>query len=1174
MQRRRLAAVVSGALIAGTLTVAGTTDMVSAAPSPTQEPPLPTVRFGELGRYNTGAATGGETAAEIVAFEDNTLYVTSVGKIDVVDISNPASPARVGEIPLPGDPTSVAVDKGLVAVSVPGVPRTAPGSVLFFQGTKPAGQVTVGALPDMVTFTPDGRRLLVANEGEPNSYNQPDSVDPEGSVSVIPTLLHRTRFALTGRLKGWSNTIRFDTFNVGKWRNRQLPADVRITGPNATVAQDLEPEYITVSADGRTAWVSLQENNAIAEIDLWFNWVRKITALGTSDHSVPGSGIDASDRDGTISIANWPVKGLYMPDGIANYRVGRTDYILTANEGDAREYTGFSDVGRAKSVADIAAIPAAGSDAQLGRLNVITTGPKNSSGKVTELNSFGSRSFTIRSSKGDVVWDSGDDFEQIIARTFPGNFNASNSNNDFDNRSDDKGPEPENVVVGEIDGRHYAFVGLERTGGVMVYDITDPTAPVFQQYLTARVFDGATVGPDSGPEGLVFVPASESPTGAALIVVGNEVTGTVNIFGAGPVDGAGTLTLLHNNDGESTIEPLTDGTLKVAGVAAYKTVLDREIRDARNAGNAVLNVYAGDAILASSTLACSLPPAPSSTPIYDAVAQRQMAYDAHIFGNHEFDFTPDFLERFVRSFERNGTPTQPFLSSTLDFTGEPTWSDLLDGDGVIQVEAAGGRVVASSADLVDEVTGMRVGVIGATTPTLPTISSPRNVTLRSADLASTAAVVQNQIDLLTSRGVNKIVFVSHLQSLSNDQQLVALLRSVDVAVAGGGDELLANPGTPLLPTRPPVAGTYPIYVADADGRQVPIVTTEGNYKYAGRIDLRFDATGNLLGIDEAKSFPRRVVVSDSAATAGGITDAVVPNAGVKQSAVDPVTACRASLAQPIARTEVPLNVSRAGSTGLGFTTGVRSGETNGGNLITDGFLRSYDSRASSVGLPAAGGGTKVVAVQNGGGIRQNAGDILPQGTTFDGTDYVGAPGPISRQNTLDVMAFLSNSMTVVRDVTPTELKLILERSAAAPGGGQFLQIAGMSVEYSTAGTPHVVSSPPAGSGLQYGTVSVEGSRVLSVTLDDGTPIIAAGGVVAGAPSVSIVTNSFTADGGDNYAGFGQIPPNRKVNLGLTYEQALVEYLLSFPSAGGLPTVPATDTRYANPAGEGRITFVP
>ena len=1170
--RRRLAVALASTLIVGSFAVSNSSanarhDTAPPVATPV-EPLLPGVRFDELGRYGTGV----QAAAEIVAYDDDTLYVTSVGKIDIVDISDPTTPVKTGEIILPGDPTSVAVDDGLVAVSVPGTPLTSPGTVLFFRGSVPIGQATVGALPDMVTFTPDGKTVVVANEGEPNSYGQPDSIDPEGSISLIDTKTFNRRRPGTPRVR----TITFTEFNVGQRRNRELPAGVRITGPNATVAQDLEPEYITISDDGRTAWVSLQENNALAILNLKSRRVDDIVALGTSDHAVAGFGFDASDRDSRINIANWPVKGMYMPDGIANFKVRGKEYVVTANEGDAREYTGFADVGRAASVADLAAIPAAANAAELGRLNVITAAPamKNPAGKVTELYSLGSRSFSIRTADGDLVWDSGDDLEQIVSRTFPGNFNASNSNNDFDGRSDDKGPEPENVVVGKIDRRQYAFVGLERIGGVMVYDVTDPTAPVFQQYLTTRIFPasaGGTVGPDSGPEGLVFVPATRKRQ--ALVIVGNEVTGTVNIFGSVPTDGAGTLTLLHNNDGESTIEPLINGSLQVAGVAAYKTVLDREIRDARNAGNAVLNVYAGDAVLASSTLACSLPPFPATTPVYDGVAQRQMTYDAHIFGNHEFDFNPDFLERFVRTFSQNGTPRQPFLSSNLDFSGEATWADLLDADGVIQVEAANGRVVARSADLVDEATGMRVGIVGATTPALPTISSPRNVSLTSTDIASTATVVQQQIDQLTSRGVNKIVFVSHLQDISNDRQLVALLSSVDIAVAGGGDELLANPGTPLLPNAPAIAGTYPIYVTAADGRQVPIVTTEGNYKYAGRIDLQFDAAGNLLGVDGAKSFPRRVVVAGPAATTAGITDAVAPNPGVQQTAVAPVTACLAALSQPIAQTEVPWNVGR-GTPSLGFTTGVRSGETNGGNFISDSYLRSYDTYASAAGLPPRGAATKVIAVQNGGGIRQNAGDVLPVGTAFDGSAYTGVPGPITRRNTLDVMAFLTNSMTVVRDVSPDDLKQILERSAATlPGqGGQFLQVGGLTVTYSTAGTPHFVSAPA--TGLQYGTVTTPGSRVLTVTLDDGTPIIAGGGVVPGAPNVSIVTNSFTAGGGDNFAGFGLIPQSRKVNLGLTYEQAVVEYLLSFPSVGGLPTVPASDARYANPNGSGRIVIAP
>jgi hypothetical protein len=470
MHRRRLAAVLAAAVAAGA---------VVAAQSPTAaegggEPAPPNVRFTELGRYSTGAATSTATAAEIVAHEGNTLYVTSVGKVDVVDISNPAEPQKTGELVLPGDPTSVAVSRGLVAVSVPAAVKTDPGSVLFFRDGVQVGDVTVGALPDMVTFTPGGFRLVVANEGEPNSYNQPDSVDPEGSISLIDTWSFRFPFRRPPVVT--AQTIGFADFNVGGPRNGELPPGLRISGPNASVAQDLEPEYITTDALGRIAWVSLQENNALAIVNLWTKRVEKIVDLGTSDHSRPGFGIDASDRDGRINIANWPVKGLYMPDGIDSYSVRGRTYVVTANEGDAREYTGYSDVARAKGVADTTVIPDAGDDTKLGRLTIVTSAPATktatgaNAGKVNELYSLGSRSFSIRDADGNLVWDSGDQFEQITAATFPANFNASHSNNDFDNRSDDKGPEPENVVVGKIDGRQYAFIGLERIGGVMVYE--------------------------------------------------------------------------------------------------------------------------------------------------------------------------------------------------------------------------------------------------------------------------------------------------------------------------------------------------------------------------------------------------------------------------------------------------------------------------------------------------------------------------------------------------------------------------------------------------------------------------------------------------------------------------------------------------------------------------------
>ena len=524
-----------------TIPVAQSSGGATAAAPGCSTRPANAVTFGLLGRYSTPPVVGStETRAENVAYEGRTMWVMNIGSIDVVDLRDPANPTKVATLTLPGEPTSVAVSDGLVAVSVPAANKTDAGKVVLFRGTTKVAEITVGSLPDMVTFTKDGRLLLVANEGEPNSYGQPDSVDPEGSVSIITTAPLRTRGALSGNATAPVQTVSFAAFNAGGPRAAELPADVRIYGPGASVAQDLEPEYITVDDNGRTAWVSLQENNAIARIDLARRTVRDIVALGYSDHSVDGFGIDASDQNGgVVNIATAPVKGIYSPDGIANYEANDRTYVVTANEGDARDWVGINASGaeyaRARSVADLVAFPTANDNNQLGRLNVTTAFPatKNAAGKLTSLYSAGSRSFSIRTASGALVWDSGDTIECIVNELLPANFNASNSNNTKKNRSDDKGPEPEIVVVGEIDDRDYAFVGLERIGGVMVFDITNPTAPVFQQYLTSRDFSVAA-GPDSGPEGMAFVKGSKSPTGKPMLLVGNEVSGTVQVFGLQP----------------------------------------------------------------------------------------------------------------------------------------------------------------------------------------------------------------------------------------------------------------------------------------------------------------------------------------------------------------------------------------------------------------------------------------------------------------------------------------------------------------------------------------------------------------------------------------------------------------------------------------------------------------
>jgi hypothetical protein len=293
-----------------------------------------------------------------------------------------------------------------------------------------------------------------------------------------------------------------------------------------------------VSHDSKTAWVTLQENNAIGILDLKHAKFIALAGLGFKDHNLPGNGFDASDRDNVINIANWPVHGMYLPDAIAAYRFWGHSYLITANEGDVREYSGLNEAVRIGSAnLDVAAFPTAADlkqSTKLGRLNITNKfGDVDNDSDIDVLHSFGARSFSIWNANGKLVFDSGDAIEQITAAAFPANFNASNTSNSFDNRSDDKGPEPEGVVIAEFGHRTFAFIGLERVGGILIYDVTNPRKVSFIQYINTRDFAGdpatGTAG-DLGPEGLIFIKAKDSPNGKPLLVVGNEISGTTSIY--------------------------------------------------------------------------------------------------------------------------------------------------------------------------------------------------------------------------------------------------------------------------------------------------------------------------------------------------------------------------------------------------------------------------------------------------------------------------------------------------------------------------------------------------------------------------------------------------------------------------------------------------------------------
>lgn len=554
------------------------------------EPTPETIKLSVLGHYKTNIFA--ESAAEIPAYDaaSKRLFVVNAqkGLVDVLDASKPEQPIHIAELSArdylaDSEVNSVAVHNGIVAIAVQAKNKTDAGLVVFFNAKDLSfmSKVAVGSLPDMLTFSPNGKTVLVANEAEPNDDY---SIDPEGSVSIIDIQDIKQPKASIADFRAW-NSQKADLMSKG----------VRIFGPNATVAQDLEPEYITISGDSKTAWVTLQENNAITRIDIAQQKVTDIYPLGYKDHGVMGNELDVSDRDSKIDIKTWTgLVGMYQPDSIANYQVNGQTYLVTANEGDSREWLkdedayfagnlaqGYVENIRMKHLFNSKGFNAEGDypahlqkiangvkgaklnpvtfaycgatateagdcrkDGNLGRLNIAWNmgyqtnadgSPKlDANGRLTydKLYAYGARSFSIWNTQGQLVWDSGSEFEKKISELFPNYFNTDHEAVSLDDRSDNKGPEPEGITLGTIGAKTFAFIGLERMSGVMVYDITTPMQPKFVEYFTTRNFvetDSAKQG-DLGPEGLIFIAAKDSPNGKPLLVVGNEVSGSTAIY--------------------------------------------------------------------------------------------------------------------------------------------------------------------------------------------------------------------------------------------------------------------------------------------------------------------------------------------------------------------------------------------------------------------------------------------------------------------------------------------------------------------------------------------------------------------------------------------------------------------------------------------------------------------
>jgi len=1092
-----------------------------------------------IGRYETGSFDEG--AAEIAAYDAATQRLFFVNaeanQVVALDLSDPTAPTEVFSIdmsPFGGGVNSVAVANGIMAVASEADPTQDPGTVVFFDTDGAMlGQVEAGALPDALVFTPDGTKVIVANEGEPNGDY---TVDPEGTVSIID---------LSGGA-GAATVVHvgFTDFNGGGARASELPRDVRIYGPNASVAQDLEPEYVAVAPEGDKAYVTLQENNAIAVVDIATATVDRILALGYKDHTLPANALDVSDRDGAINIRNWPVYGMYHPDAIAAYQIANTTFLVTANEGDVRDYDGYSEEARVKDLTlDPGVFPDAEvlqADENLGRLTV-TTATGDADGNINRLFAFGARSFSIWLPSGQLVYDSGDDIEQILARLLPDAFNATNTENDsFDNRSDDKGPEPEGITIGTAGRYTYAFVALERIGGILVYNISNPLYPRFVQYVNSRDFGGdaeAGTAGDLAPEGLVFIPATESPTGEALLVAANEVSGSVSVFSfSAPQRSAFRLQLLHASDLEA-------GTRAIEDAPRFASVVDA-LRD-RMPGNTLVlssgdNYIPGPFFNASNSDEVAAVVGAAGSGRADVAIMNAIGFDAAAIGNHEFDAGSGTFAALLGPDGDYPGAQFPYLSANLSFgAGSPLAPFVVENGQAPQPNSIAGSVIVERGR-------NRIGVIGATTPALGTISSPDGaITIApgdAGDLAALAAIIQAEADALTADGVDKIILVSHLQQFDNELSVAPLLSGVDIIVAGGSDTRLAD-AEDRLRRGDEREGDYPTFRTGADGNPVAVVSTDGNYSYVGRLVISFDPSGILIPttVDPNVSGAFATDTEGVRAVNGRPAQSVLEITATVQEVLEP------TLSNVFGQTAVFLNGARGD---------VRTQETNLGNLSADANLaaaKAFDP-------------TAVASIKNGGGIRADIGSfdpdtnapIPPLGGQFHED---GAVSQLSIQNAL---AF-NNGLTLLA-VTAEELLAVVEHgvAATAPGAtpGQFPQVGGMAFSFDP--------TLPANDRVRTLSILDEAGAVLDV--------VAQNGALVGDPTRTfrMVTLNFMADGGDGYP----FPATGRVDLDdvladpgvATFadpgseQDALAEYLAARFTAtpfGQADTPPEQDTRIQN-----------
>lgn len=523
---------IAGGVLAGTLQLNGIPVLAKNEAQILQEESV-NGKLSYIGNYQTGMSNKDGGIAEIVKYnkDNQKMYLVNgaAQSVDIVSIANMTSNkktefkidtrldiAAMGQAHgfASGDITSIDINtnKKIIAIAVQGATYKVHGSIVIlnYEG-KYIKHFEAGVQPDMVTFSHDYKYLLSANEGEPREgYAVAGATDPIGSITIIDIK--------KGVDKATAQTIGFDKFDSKEARAALVENGVLLK-PNTAPSVDLEPEYISVSDNSHYAYVSLQEANSVATIDLKTQKIVSVKGLGFKDHNLEENALDAL-KDGQVNLTAQNLYGTYMPDGIASQKIGGKQYIFTANEGDGREWGEYEDTGSYSFPGTSFKID-----------TILNTERDGLEADKTYI--YGSRSFSIwDAGTMEQVYDSGSDFEKVTGELYPEAFNSSNNKTELDSRSGKKGPEPEDIKVMKVNGKTFAFIGLERTGGIMMYDVTNVENVKFHDYVNLRDFTGTDVSSsgDLAPEGLCLIEAKDSPTGKPLMLVANEVSGNVRVF--------------------------------------------------------------------------------------------------------------------------------------------------------------------------------------------------------------------------------------------------------------------------------------------------------------------------------------------------------------------------------------------------------------------------------------------------------------------------------------------------------------------------------------------------------------------------------------------------------------------------------------------------------------------